>query len=299
MDNTNKSDDTSKQLAISYERIAMFLIWSGLFLIIIITAIYSFTNILPEFKDLFGEYGEYIGGLVGSLWALAGVTLFYEALRFQRTELRMQRHELELQRHEIIEQTEQSKRQNEMIEVQTFESTFFNLLSLHTEIVETIELEVRDYENESEEAAKKYTGRDCFVEYYQIFKKVFNFSFEKVTPEDFTPDSMKLLVEYSFRVFFEEHQANLGHYFRTLFTLFNFIDQSNLKNKEFYISLSLSQLSNYELVLLYFHGLSDKNKAFKPIIEKYSLLYQVPEDELVDITRDIYDEKAFGIYKEE
>lgn len=45
--------------------------------------------------------GDYLGGVAGSLWAFAGVLLFYVALIIQRQEFQLQRKELENHRVEI------------------------------------------------------------------------------------------------------------------------------------------------------------------------------------------------------
>lgn len=47
-----------------------------------------------------GQFGDFIGGVVGALWALAGVILFYSALRLQRKDLNDQREELQKTRRE-------------------------------------------------------------------------------------------------------------------------------------------------------------------------------------------------------
>jgi hypothetical protein len=65
---------------------------------------------LTFFFDLFGrpidmsatgQVGDFIGGFIGSLWALTGVLLFYVTLRLQKKELSLQRKELRLQREEM------------------------------------------------------------------------------------------------------------------------------------------------------------------------------------------------------
>ncbi len=59
-------------------------------------------------KDI-GEWGNYISGITGSLWALAGVILFYRTLLLQKKEIEFQREELGLQREEIRLQKEEMK----------------------------------------------------------------------------------------------------------------------------------------------------------------------------------------------
>ena len=94
--------------------------------------------------ELLSEYAQFIGGIVGSFWSLAGVALFYAALRrqgmefevqreqlemqreelvLQRDELKLQRFETELQRKEFERQTEQLMMQNSTLAIQKFENT--------------------------------------------------------------------------------------------------------------------------------------------------------------------------------
>ncbi len=61
-----------------------------------------------------GSIGDFIGGVIGSFWALTGVFLLYLTLKMQKEELVNQRTELQNTR--------------EVFETQKFENTFFNLL---------------------------------------------------------------------------------------------------------------------------------------------------------------------------
>ncbi len=286
------SPDSGQRESSTYERIAIALIWAGMIIILITTILFTLESTLHFLNIHYGQYGEFIGGMVGSLWALAGVILFYEALRFQRTELKMQRHELELQRHEIVEQTYQFKKQNETLEIQTFENTYFKLLSLHNEILESIVMEIKTGDKDKTHTYREIRGRDCFHEYYQRYKKVFHWAFEEQSKAGFDESTLKRIIEYSYKIFYEEYQADLGHYFRNLFTIFKFVDSAK-GNPRFYINLIQSLLSNFELLLLYFHCLSDINPEFKRLVEDYSLFYKIIEDELIEITKSLYLDKAF------
>ena len=73
---------------------------------------------------LLGMAGEFIGGTVGSIWALAGVILFFLALIYQKKEL-------ELQRIELHENRKIMDSQSKTIAIQQFENTFFQLLNFH------------------------------------------------------------------------------------------------------------------------------------------------------------------------
>ena len=48
-----------------------------------------------------GQTGDFIGGLVGSIWSFAGVLLFFLSLKLQREEFELQREELKSQRFEF------------------------------------------------------------------------------------------------------------------------------------------------------------------------------------------------------
>ena len=71
-----------------------------------------------------GVVGEFLGGTVGSIWALAGVILFFLALIYQKRELALQR--IELHENRKIMQS-----QSRTIAIQQFENTFFQLLNFH------------------------------------------------------------------------------------------------------------------------------------------------------------------------
>lgn len=66
------------------------------------------------------------------------------------------------------------------------------------------------------------------------------------------------------------------HYFRHLYRIFKFVATSLLINEENRYEYALTvrgQLSKYELIWLYYNGLSIyEREKFKPLIEKFSLL---------------------------
>lgn len=48
------------------------------------------------------QFGDLVGGVIGSLWAFAGILLFYSALKLQKIEFSLQREEFVLQRIEFV-----------------------------------------------------------------------------------------------------------------------------------------------------------------------------------------------------
>ena len=82
----------------------------------------------------------------------------------------------------------------------------------------------------------------------------------------------------------------------------NFISnlKENTKNETFetkyiYTSIVRSQLSDYELLWIFYNCLSLKGAKFKPLIEKYSLLKNLPIKEIHNsLILKMYDKKAYG-----
>lgn len=100
-----------------------------------------------QFGDMFGAANALFSGL-----AFLGVIA---AILLQRVELIYQRHELKATTKELAGQKEQMERQNASLTQQSFDNTFFNMLSLHHEIVNGID--TAGY------SGSPNTGRDCFV----------------------------------------------------------------------------------------------------------------------------------------
>ena len=71
-----------------------------------------------------GQVGDFIGGVIGSVWALAGVFLYFSALKLQQQELKSQREEMATSQ--------------KLLDQQLFEGTFFNLLKAQENIRDNI-----------------------------------------------------------------------------------------------------------------------------------------------------------------
>ncbi|MBM2816648.1 MAG: hypothetical protein HW421_3410 [Ignavibacteria bacterium] len=294
-------EQKQKQKLIFPEVMAIAFITVGILIIILLMFVTNF-DMLFSFGDgagqKYGNLGQYIEGFVGSMWNLASILLFYAALKYQKDELSAQGDHLSQQLDEFKAQTEQAKKSNIVLETQKHENTFFQLLRFHTEIVNSMDIEVNKFglpNRDDPSIMIKITGRSCFVEYFKSYKIYFNSYIEDYMTDEFNIKTAKKLINRSYSAFFEEYQADLGHYFRNLLNIVHFIDSKEFEDKDFYIDLICSQLSNYELLLIYFHCLSKLGREFKSLIEKYSLLRNTPEDEFVVLTKELYDINAFFI----
>ncbi|MCG8344054.1 MAG: putative phage abortive infection protein [Chlorobiales bacterium] len=165
---------------------------------------------------------------------------------------------------------------------QSVENKFFQLLTLHHEIVSGIR--VKD-----EKTQCIYDGRDCFKYFYSKVDPI-----KMMFPE---PDKFLDRVSEEWESIYNDYSHYIGHYFRNLYHIVRFVHRiDNKEEKERYIKFLRAQLSVYEMVLLFFNGLSEIGAEFKPMIEKYALLKNLPPKELRNLENYLflYAESAYG-----
>lgn len=226
------------------------------------------------FGDMFGAVNALFSGL-----AFGGVIY---AILLQRLELKLQRKELELTRGELEGQKHQLKAQNETLQKQNFETTFFQLLRLHNDITNDIDIG----------EANRFKGRDCFKEFYNRFRVLWSRNIQEHQENNELEHINKTYLK-----FYEGLQSEFGHYFRSLYNIIKLIDNSEVEDKRLYTNLVRAQLSSFELLLLFYNALSEMgSEKFKPLIEKYSLLKTLPRKQLINPEDHIplYSNKAYG-----
>lgn len=156
------------------------------------------------------------------------------------------------------------------LDLHHFETKFFQLIRVHSDILDGIELPVS-----SRQGIAVSKGRRNFVTMYQEFRRLYEAKAAKGRNK--TPIE---LIEASYPIFFEKHQHDLGHYFRNLYSIVAFIHSSKLPymTRMSYMKLLRAQLSSHELLLLFYNCLwSVGARRFKPLVEEYALLEHVPK----------------------
>lgn len=178
-----------------------------------------------------------------------------------------------------------------MLEKQQFETTFFQMLTLFNEIINSIETTspILEYiEDDGRHIPLPIThdidtevikGRKCFNEFYERLKQIYYNDHRSLSPVA-EKDEIRLINEL-YNLFYSEHQYELGHYFRMLYNIIKFVKNSNVSDKYFYTNIVRAQLSSQELLLLFYNALSNLgNEKFKPLIEEFALLKTVPKNQL-------------------
>lgn len=156
-----------------------------------------------------GQFGDYIGGLLNPIFGLISVVLVAATLRSQ----------------------------TRAAEHQAFENQFFALLKLHASVLQSIDRKMKD------KTIKQ--GRDCFQLFY---KKIV-----AISQRDSVP------MNTAYQRFLDKDGWEIEHYFRTVYHMFKHVKDghhaigaSEVEQKRYY-DLIKSQLSQYELVLLWFN----------------------------------------------
>lgn len=212
--------------------------------------------------------GDFMAGTVASIWSLAGLFFIYVAFLGQKQQLLNQQLEImysqlevKYTRLELAGQKAEMAKQNDTLEKQKFENTFFQLLSNHNSIVNSLDL-WRNRRNGGREVLAQ--GRDCFVIFYNRLQSKIKEPREKHKLDEIIEIYMQ---------FFQENVSDLGHYFRNLYHIIKFVEESQIEDKKRYTNFVRAQLSAGELALLFYNCLSELgNEKFQPLIEKYSLL---------------------------
>ena len=240
-------------------------------------------------KLTLNELGDYLSGSVASAWSLAGLFFIYVAfigqkqqLINQQIEILYSQAEIKATRFELEGQKEQLIEQNGTLRQQRFENTFFQLLTSHNSIVESIDL--RRWSAQTLSYSVSSQGRDCFQVFYDRFTKQCSndFSFQNTLD--------------NYLDFYHTQQADLGHYFRNMYHILKLIKETDyIKNKKRYSNLLRAQLSSYELAILFYNGLGKFGKdKFKPMIEEFSFLKNIDDNLILNIEhKKEYDDKAF------
>ncbi len=229
-----------------------------------------------------GLFGDMFGAVNSVFSGFAFVGVIY-AIFLQRHEISIAKAEIAYTKTILDEQQKQLSLQNQETKKQAFESTYFQMVRLFTDITNQIDLQ--RVENMVPVVTR---GKDVFPVFLGRLRKTYN------------PPAKALYGGHEFDsaydAFYERHNTELGHYFRMLYNIVNFIDGADIENQKFYAKILRAQLSDAEVAILFYNGLSKHGiKKFKPLIERYGLLKNLNDrDVFASELRERYAESAFG-----
>ncbi|WP_374846751.1 putative phage abortive infection protein [Brucella ciceri] len=239
-------------------------------------------------KDL-GTFGDFIGGTLNPVLTFLTFMGLLITIVLQQTELRESRVELGRSATALESQLAATDRQN-------FESTFFQMLTLHNTIVNSIDLYYSGRERamglDINKAARETKGRDCFEQFFRNFEAAY-------AQAAGLPDRDRLQQAYD--SFWSDRQQDLAHYYRYLYNVLRFVHEAKgIKDRGPYVKLLRAQLSDYELVMLFYTALNKHGINYWLYIHEYQLFDNLPEGMLIeDSHRAFYSDRSFGEPKRE
>lgn len=206
-----------------------------------------------------GQVGDFIGGIVGSIWALAGVFLYFSAIK--------------LQTKELSNQTASENENRYAEQIRQIENTFFNLLNAQHNIKQNLSHKFRDIKyngiHNFERSLCTYCGYDFFDKAQRDLRLLYKFQLrdeydlnndkylkdvsfpcDKATSQhimenilmndiiidmDITEDDFKRIKERKSELekcraiyfyFIINYESSIGHYCRHLYNILKYIDTS-------------------------------------------------------------------------
>lgn len=270
-----KRDRKETKASVGWTFLISLILLAVLALIFVAGVIFRGVNDVETFKDL-GPWGDFVAGLLNPVLTFLSFLGVLVTIVLQRIELSQSRIELERSADALEAQLRSTDRQN-------FESTFFQMLSVHTSIVNSIDL----YSSETGATTK---GRDCFKVFYTRFTKIYRENEKKGQPKH----SPREILDVSYKVFWKDSQLELGHYFRFLYNFLRLIDE-NLEARPYHAKLIRSQLSDQELLILFYNCASEQGQNFCKYAIKFQIFDNLPTVRLLHPTHvDLIDRAAFG-----
>lgn len=180
-------------------------------------------------------------------------------------------------------------------DIQKFEARFLHLLNVHDELIRGM---ARWITVSGHHILVK--GQEQIVSLYSQYVDAYI--------EEYTSNVMAApadIIKRSFSTFFYDNKPLVRQYFRHLCYILTFLDSAkflSFREKKFYMKLIQSRLSSHEILLLFYNCLSKKGmRKFKLLVERYSLLEDMPDDLLIPNVRKLenhehkalYDKQAF------
>lgn len=279
-----------------YTKWAWGFVWSGIVIGVLSVVYFICSNTENGFA--LNLLGDFLGGSVASLWALAGLFFIYVAFLGQKQQLLNQQLELmysqlevKYTRLELAGQKEEMKEQNLTLKQQKFENTFFQLINLFGSIVNSLDLRSR------QTRAVTTSGRECFDIFYKRLRShLTTVVYGGASSNDDLKDATIEQTLEAYSTLYSNEKSDLSHYFRTIYHIFKFIDKSDIENKKQYSSIARAQLSSYEQILLFYNCLHENgNEKFKPYIEKYAVFKNIDDSLIINEKHfNEYDKSAYG-----
>lgn len=196
-----------------------------------------------ESQESFAEFGDYVGGVIGTIVSFLSLVYIYKTYR---------------------KQVDFSTNEIDLSYKQQFEASFFALIQHYYALRQTL--------TSADDNRKSYFDRVSEDIRERMMER--EYDLDSITYENrFKEEDIASSI---YDEIYDKYGNQLGHYFRALYHIISYVDDSNIGNKKMYIDIIQSQLSNSELYILFYNGISRYGKKrMYPLLEKYGILENV------------------------
>lgn len=219
-------------------------------------------------NELLGTYGDFIGGVIGTLFAILAALLMFSTLKSQR-ELTEKTNSLQTDIAEAATQSQENlaKLQAQEAKLQRFNALFFELLSLFRS--QRAEL------NDTTPKESSYRVNFFDLKMKELYKK-----FDPST--SYGKSANKAMGDYL--EFYLKNASELAPIFRSLYRLIDLIENEGIDGdeKRKYAKIVRAQLGEGELFFLRYNATTEYGKKFINYITKYNLLKHIPPMSLME-----------------
>nr|WP_315449230.1 putative phage abortive infection protein [uncultured Pseudomonas sp.] len=253
----------------------------------------------PETAAHWGQLGDFVGGILNPLLSFVAFIAVLINLVLQRQDLSLARDEAREANKTQKMQSRIFEKQNQAVERQNFEATFFRLLDMHSQQAKAASVAVIN-------TGETKVGVHCFAWVSSKFLPTATYGVDTVE-----------LVLRNKDYYSNEYSMGMLRYFRNLHQILKFIDgygnTSGLRegalvgmrirkavkqygDQRTYANMLRAQLSNDEQCCIFVNCLTAKGAGLKYYVEKYSLLkgVELPDPYRDDRVRALYQNIAYA-----
>lgn len=245
-----------------------------------------------------GAWGDTIGGILNPIFSFLALLGLLWTIRQQSKQLELSKDELEQSRIELRGSREANEMLVKAADQQNIENSFFQLFNFFTNMVENMQFTGR--------FGPARNGTFIGVKGFESFAGGIFSAIKKDcsevpaheqysgNPNNWSPngweeilnkygsekEAMRALILRHYNFQYEQHQAELGRYFRVLFNILRFLSEKREvlppSMVDTYIKLVRASLSNYELCLIFFNCLTKAGDDMKLYVAEFELFDNLP-----------------------
>ena len=249
--------------------VAVFATIAGIaFSFVIATALayrHVFGTAVSTLSGEWNNFGTFFGGVLGPILSMLAFFALVYTIFLQEQQLSMARSTLkaadedkELTRRQldttVATQTATANALETQLQTsreQSAVATFFEMVKLHHEIVSQLNL----WENHGRAVLSMLYTRDLTADHKTAANE----------------HGYGRIADGAAGDLFLKNNPNLGIYFRNLYRIYKYVDENDVGDKFDLTGLLRAQLSEHELALLFYNGLSASGSEFKILMERYAM----------------------------